>query len=57
MYDLQRQLGVVVDALGELGIEAQFSGRNDILTSDGRKFSGNAFKHTKNCSPLRQMTA
>jgi len=50
VYDLERQLGVVVDALNELGIAAQFSGRNDILTADGRKFSGNAFRHTKTCS-------
>lgn len=50
VYDLERQLGVVVDALAELGISAQFSGRNDILASDGRKFSGNAFRHTKTCS-------
>lgn len=50
VYDLQRQLSVVLDALTPLGIRAQFSGRNDIITEDGRKFSGNAFKHTKNCS-------
>ena len=50
VYDLKRQLGVVVNALAELGIAAQFSGRNDILTSDGRKFSGNAFRHTRTCS-------
>ena len=49
-YDLQRQLKVVQEALLPLGIESEFSGRNDILTMDGRKFSGNAFKHTRTCS-------
>ena len=50
VYDLQRQLNVVIEALTPLGIRAQFSGRNDIIALDGRKFSGNAFKHTKTCS-------
>ncbi|MDN5351165.1 MAG: lipoate---protein ligase [Clostridiales bacterium] len=40
--DLHRQLKVIVDGLKVLGIEASFSGRNDIL-AEGRKFSGNAF--------------
>ena len=31
----------VIDALRELGVQADFNGRND-LTIDGRKFSGNA---------------
>ena len=50
VYDLERQLGVVLRALTPLGVEARFSGRNDIITADGRKFSGNAFKHTRTCS-------
>ena len=50
VYDLQRQLGIVLAALAPLGVEARFSGRNDIISADGRKFSGNAFKHTKTCS-------
>lgn len=50
VYDLQRQLSVVLGALEPLGIQARFSGRNDIIAPDGRKFSGNAFKHTKDCS-------
>ncbi len=42
MYDLDKQLGVILDAVRALGIPAEKSGRND-LTADGRKFSGNAF--------------
>lgn len=41
-YDLQRQLEVILTAVRSLGIEAEKSGRNDIV-ADGRKFSGNAF--------------
>ena len=41
-YDLQKQLRVILEAVGSLGIPAEFSGRNDILAA-GRKFSGNAF--------------
>lgn len=41
-YSLDRQLGVIIAALQNLGIMAQKSGRNDILV-DGRKVSGNAF--------------
>lgn len=45
--DLHRQLKVIVDGVKALGIDAEFSGRNDIL-AEGRKFSGNAFYHGKN---------
>lgn len=41
-YDLERQLGLILAAVKALGIDAEFSGRNDI-TAGGRKFSGNAF--------------
>ena len=41
-YDLDRQLSVIQAACRLLGIDAQRSGRNDLL-ADGRKFSGNAF--------------
>jgi len=42
IYDVGRQCGVIINALGRLGIRAEKSGRND-MTVDGRKFSGNAF--------------
>jgi lipoate-protein ligase A len=45
-YDLSRQLSVILEAVKALGIEAAFSGRNDIL-SEGAKFSGNAFCYKK----------
>ena len=44
-YDIGRQLDVIVSAVRKFGIQAEKSGRNDILT-DGRKFSGNAFYHS-----------
>lgn len=45
-YDLQKQLSVIQKAAQLAGISAEFSGRNDLL-ADGRKFSGNAFYHSK----------
>ena len=45
-YDLDRQLWVIKAACRELGLSAERSGRNDVLV-DGRKFSGNAFYHSK----------
>ena len=44
-YDVSRQLDVIVRAVKKFGIQAEKSGRNDI-TTDGRKFSGNAFYHS-----------
>lgn len=43
-YDLARQASVVVRAVSALGVNAGLTGRNDITTADGRKFSGNAFR-------------
>lgn len=37
----------VINALGRLGVNAEFSGRNDI-TIEGKKFSGNAQYYSKN---------
>lgn len=42
LYDVSRQLDVILTALQDLGIAAEKSGRNDILVN-GRKVSGNAF--------------
>jgi len=41
-YNLDKQLEVILQACRLAGIQAEKSGRNDIL-SEGRKFSGNAF--------------
>lgn len=41
-YDLDRQFSVIIEAMSLLGIQAERSGRNDVLC-EGRKFSGNAF--------------
>lgn len=47
LYDLEKQLSVILAAVEDQGIKAQFTGRNDITTADGRKFSGNAFRFSK----------
>lgn len=48
-YDVAKQLEVILRGLQSLGIEAEKSGRNDILV-DGRKVSGNAFyEHAGRC--------
>lgn len=44
--NLHKQLEVILEGVKKLGIEAEFSGRNDIL-AEGRKFSGNAFYYGK----------
>ncbi len=48
-YDLEKQLNVIIQALKPFGINAEFTGRNDI-TVDGLKFSGNAFINEKGVS-------
>lgn len=42
LYNLDKQLNVIIQAIKKYEINAKFSGRND-LTIDGKKFSGNAF--------------
>ena len=48
-YDLERQMKVVQRACREFGIETSFSGRNDMITEEGYKFSGNAFSVNSSC--------
>ncbi len=48
LYNMNRQLGVLLHALQGLGVEAEFSGRNDLLVR-GRKFSGNAYQLKRHC--------
>jgi len=45
-YDVDRQLSVIQTACIRLGIPVERSGRNDLL-AEGKKFSGNAFYHSK----------
>ena len=42
LYNLDKQLKVILKAVNKLGINAKFSGRNDLTVKD-KKFSGNAF--------------
>ncbi len=41
-YNFERQIGVILKAVKSMGIDATFTGRND-LEIEGKKFSGNAF--------------
>ncbi len=43
-YDQKANFTIIINALKTLGIDAECSGRNDMLV-DGRKVSGSAFKH------------
>jgi len=43
-YDEYAQTETIIKAVNEFGIDAERSGRNDLI-SGGRKFSGNAFYH------------
>ncbi len=45
-FDVSRQMQVIKTACSLAGIQAEVSGRNDILAG-GRKFSGNAFYNSK----------
>ena len=65
VYSVQRQTKILCTALRKLGIDAEVSGRNDILVS-GKKVSGNAYAHRGGhslhhgtllvCSDLSRMT-
>lgn len=46
-YNLEKQLGIILRAVQNLGIPAVKNGRND-LTVNGSKFSGNAFCFRRN---------
>lgn len=48
-FDVKRNFEIIKKACELCGIEAEISGRNDILVS-GKKFSGNAFYHSGNRS-------
>ena len=48
-YDLERQMNVIKKACQKFGVETECSGRNDIVTKEGYKFSGNAFSVTSKC--------
>lgn len=49
LFDIERQDQVILNALNDLGIHAEKSGRNDLLI-DGKKFSGHAYyKGKENC--------
>lgn len=48
-YNLEKQLQVIQHACWKFGVETHFSGRNDIITEDGYKFSGNAFSKNSKC--------
>ena len=45
LYNLEKQLSVILQAVKMQGIEAKFSGRNDLVVNE-KKFSGNAFYFT-----------
>ncbi len=43
VYDPDGQAEIILRAVRDLGVPAERSGRNDLITTDGRKFSGRAF--------------
>ncbi len=49
LYDVTKQLSVILHAVLQMGVPARFTGRND-LEAEGKKFSGNAFCHRKDGS-------
>ena len=48
-YDLDRQMKTVQDACLAFGVKTILSGRNDIITEEGYKFSGSAFSVRSVC--------
>ncbi len=46
-FSFKTYLGKIIDAFKKLGVDLEFSGRNDILL-EGKKVSGNAFLQNKN---------
>ncbi|QOR36974.1 lipoate--protein ligase [Clostridium sp. 'deep sea'] len=49
LYNLTKQLQVILDAVQSLAVKAEFSGRNDLI-ANGKKFSGNAFYFDDNAA-------
>ena len=45
-YDQAAQTDVILRAVRALGIDAERTGRNDLVVAGGRKFSGHAYQHT-----------
>ena len=42
LYSLRKLAAPIADAIGSMGVPVHFSGRNDLLTEDGRKICGTA---------------
>ncbi|MBQ8111506.1 MAG: lipoate--protein ligase [Clostridia bacterium] len=50
-YDVRRQLGVVQRAVATFGIQAEFTGRNDlVIRGSGAKFSGSAYRFSRDAA-------
>jgi lipoate-protein ligase A len=49
LFDIEKNLTVIINAVNSFGLKAEFSGRNDILI-DNKKFSGNAYYSGDNAS-------